>query len=100
MKTEALKDYAKRIGLDIETFSTCLDTNRYAEEVRKNVEAGRKAGVGGACFFVLGRTTEDGKTKGKVIHGVQSYANPHLVLKAAIEELLKGGKTIKGKNRD
>ena len=90
MESGDLKGFAERIGLDIEAFSTCLDTNRYAGEVRKDVEAGRRAGVGVTPFFVLGRTTEDGKIKGKVIHGVQSSAFPDLVFKSAIEALLKG----------
>ncbi|MFQ5914785.1 MAG: DsbA family protein [Nitrospinota bacterium] len=84
IKVEDLKGYARRIGLNIETFNTCLDTNRYSEEVRKDREAGRKAGVRRIPSFVLGRTTDNGKIVGRFISGAQPYE----VFKSALEDLL------------
>ncbi len=50
-----LKGHARAIGLDGGKFDACLDSGRMAEPVRKNIEAGEKAGVSGTpAFFING----------------------------------------------
>ncbi len=51
-----LKQFAGALGLDGSKFDSCLDTDKYLEEVRKDTEAGRLAGVSGTpTTFVNGR---------------------------------------------
>lgn len=52
---EELKKYAKKIGLDMKKFNTCLESEKYAETVDKSVEEGVMAGVTGTpAFFING----------------------------------------------
>lgn len=55
LKVESLKSYAQELGLDTKTFNDCLDSNKYAEEVKKDMDDGIKAGVNGTpAFFING----------------------------------------------
>ena len=51
-----MKAHAEALGLDTEAFNTCLDSNKYADEVQKDFEDGAAAGVSGTpAFFINGR---------------------------------------------
>ncbi len=51
----AFVEYAKQIGLDVESFKVCLASGRYEEEVRKDLQDGLRAGVTGTpAFFING----------------------------------------------
>ena len=85
MEVENLKGYAEGLGLNMKDFNKCLEDGRYAEEVMKDLAAGGRAGIRGTPSFILGRTTEDGTIKGRLIIGAQ----PYQIFKTAIEALLK-----------
>jgi protein-disulfide isomerase len=49
-------DYAKTLGLEVESFQACIDGRRYKEKVERNYADGVKAGVSGTpAFFINGR---------------------------------------------
>ena len=51
-----LKEFASAVGLDQAKFDTCLDTDKYVGNVRKDTEAGKTAGVSGTpTTFVDGK---------------------------------------------
>jgi len=53
---EDLIGYAEELGLDTEAFRSCLEEERHAEQVQRDLEAGRQAGVTGTpSFFINGR---------------------------------------------
>ncbi len=85
MGVKDLKGYAERLSLSMKDFNKCIDDGRYTEEVKKDMEAGQRSGVRGTPTFILGRSTKDGKIKGRLIRGAQ----PYQVFKATIESLLK-----------
>lgn len=50
------KTYAKDLRLDAVAFSQCLDSDKYAEEVKKDQSDGEAVGVSGTpAFFINGR---------------------------------------------
>ncbi len=52
---EALKQYAVELGLDAEGFNTCLDSEKYSQEVQKDIDDAIAAGVNATpSFFVNG----------------------------------------------
>lgn len=72
---ENFKDLAKKLGLNTNSFNKCLDEEKYAKQVNKNIEEGSKYGVTGTpATFV----------NGKLIPG----AAPYTQFKMAIEEEL------------
>ncbi|MEE8423220.1 MAG: DsbA family protein [Thermodesulfobacteriota bacterium] len=85
MKIEDLKGHAEKLSLNMEDFNKCLDEGKYAEEVKKDIQAGQKAGVRGTPSFILGKTTKDGKVNGRFIRGAQ----PYQAFKVAIDALLE-----------
>jgi len=53
---DQLKEKAVRLGLDSESFNSCLDDSKYAEQVAADLKAGAAAGVSGTpAMFVNGR---------------------------------------------
>lgn len=70
-----LKKFAQQVGLNAAQFNNCLDSNKYADAVAKDTEAGRAAGVQG---------TPTSFVNGKIISGAQ----PLEVVKQAIEAAL------------
>jgi len=88
---EHLVEYAKQIGLNQDTFETCLDKGETAQEVKTSQAEGRKAGVTGTPTLFLGTMQEDGTVKlTKRITGAQPYP----VFQKAIDGMLgaKGAK--------
>ncbi|MFQ5900346.1 MAG: DsbA family protein [Thermodesulfobacteriota bacterium] len=84
MSIRDLKGYAEQLSLNTVDFNKCLDDGIYAEEVKKDMAAGKKAGVQGTPSFVVGKTTKDGNIKGNFIRGAQPYP----AFKSAIDSIL------------
>lgn len=59
-----LKQWAVGIGLDSSKFNSCLESNRYADEVAKDFEDGSKYGVSGTPTLFI---------NGKRVVGAQPY---------------------------
>ena len=50
-----IKRWANEVGLNVSEFNQCLDSGKYAEEVRNDFNDGSAAGVGGTpTFFING----------------------------------------------
>ncbi len=85
LKVEKLKQYASEIGIDMNSFDACLDSSKYKEEIEKDVDAGKKAGVSGTPSFFIGKSQEKSKEiTGKRIVGARPYAS----FKQIIDQLL------------
>lgn len=53
---EQFISYAQQLNIDVETFTTCLDSQKYMDKVRKDVTDAQALGVNGTpAFFVNGR---------------------------------------------
>lgn len=72
----ALKEKASRLGIDRTAFDSCIDSDRYAEQVEKDVQDGAAVGVTGTpALFINGTPVPGG-------------AVPYEVLANAIDEEL------------
>ena len=72
---ETIPQFAEQIGLDMESFNRCLETQAYLNEVKTDFQDGQKYGpIGTPTFFI----------NGKPIIGAQSY----LVFADAIDKAL------------
>jgi protein-disulfide isomerase len=83
---EDLVKYAESLGLDMPKFKECLDSGKTADEIKKDMAEGQKAGVSGTPSSLIGWVQEDGKSVKavKIVKGAQPYA----AFKDAIESLL------------
>ncbi len=73
--TDDIKGWAGELGLNVSEFSQCLDSNKYAEEVRRDFNDGAALGVGGTPTFFI---------NGIPLVGAQPFSN----LKALIDREL------------
>jgi len=73
------KEYAKEIGLDVEKFTECLESERYKEEIQKDLRDGISYGVRGTPTFFI---------NGLRVRGAQPFS----VFQQVIEAELAGGK--------
>jgi protein-disulfide isomerase len=83
---KALSVYAKDIGLDVARFDTCVDSKKYAAEIKASEREGSNLGVEGTPTFFLGVVGTDGKTLTSVqrFDGAVEYAK----LRSAIDRLI------------
>lgn len=77
--SEDLKKWAIDIGLNTNTFNSCLDSEKYQNEVDKDFQDGVNAGVSGTPTFYIGNS-KDGYTQ---IVGAQ----PYTVIKQVIDSV-------------
>ena len=56
LQVEDLKQYAQELGLDVQQFTTCLEADKYAQEVERDLQDGLSAGVSATpSFFINGQ---------------------------------------------
>ena len=79
--SENLKRFAQGLGLDTESFSTCLDEGKYRSKVADDAAEARRRQVGSTPTFFVGQTK---------LEGAKSYAE---FKKAIDDELAKLGGT-------
>ena len=78
--------HAEAIGLDTSRFEGCLNAGKYIEEIRADMEEGRKAGVTGTPASFLAYT-EPGSSKVRTLIRL-SGAQPFSIMKHRIDQLL------------
>ena len=77
--------HAQAVGVDTTAFQHCLDSGKYATQIRQDMSEGQGAGVTGTPSFFLGVSDASGKVKAlRTLKGAQAYA----AFKTAIDELL------------
>lgn len=74
---EAYVSYATELGLDVEKFTACIKSGKYADEIRADIENGSSIGVSSTPTFFV---------NGMVIIGAQPYE----VFKQLIDKELAG----------
>jgi protein-disulfide isomerase len=56
LAAEALRERAKKLGLDLNAFNTCLDTAQHEEQIHEDIVSGTSAGADGTpTTFINGR---------------------------------------------
>lgn len=74
-----LKNFASQIGLDMNLFSSCLDSDKYEKRVQHNIQVAKSSGASGTPTFVL-VSSKGGQQK---IEGAQ----PYTVFKQTLETM-------------
>lgn len=77
LQVEHLKEYAQELQLDTRLFDECLESNKYADEIAKDIEDGRK-------YFVSGTPT-------LFVNGHRFVGAADAQLRSAIESQLQEG---------
>lgn len=75
---------AKSLGLNVSQFQQCLDSDKFKNEVDKDLSDGTAAGVQGTPSWFLGKSTPDGTIEGTLLVGAQPYS----AFKTAIDQML------------
>lgn len=78
--SERLKAFAFSLGLDMELFESCLDSEKYSKRVQHNINEARKHGVRGTPgFFIVGPDDQQQQIGG---------AQPYSVFKQVIDSMI------------
>lgn len=79
--------HAEAVGLDVAAFTACLDSDRHADSVRKEMSEAGKAGATGTPSFVIARTLPQEPT---VVVGLLALrgAQPYEAFRAALDQAL------------
>ncbi len=83
MTMDQLYGLATTIGIDQAAFKTCIDTDKYKDEVAKDLADANASGATGTPSFVIGPSGNE--VSGKLIVGAQ----PYTVFQTEIDALLK-----------
>lgn len=76
LDTASLKQYAKDLGLNEQSFNSCVDSKKYSSAVTVDANIGNSVGIRGTPSFIINGTLVDG-------------AYPYSVFQAVIEAKLK-----------
>lgn len=79
LSTDSLKQWAADLGLDTTQFNSCLDSQKYLDKVKADLQEGLAAGIRGTPGFLIGK---DGK------YTSISGAQPYTVFQQAIDAQL------------
>ncbi len=85
LNIDDLYKIAADLNLTSGSFKTCLDSDKYKDEVQKDLADATQAGANGTPTFFIGKTTQDGIIEGTKIVGAQPYS----AFQSAIDNLLK-----------
>lgn len=80
-----LTTIATDLGLNLSSFSSCLEDPTQTDEVKKDIADGSAAGASGTPTFVIGKSTSNGEIDGDLVVGAQPYA----AFQAVIDPLLE-----------
>lgn len=80
-----LTTIATGLGLNLNSFNTCLTDPTQEEEVKKDLTDAGQAGASGTPTFVIGKSTSNGEIDGDLVVGAQPYA----AFQAIIDPLLQ-----------
>lgn len=80
-----LTTIATDLGLNLNSFNTCLVDPAQTDEVKKDLADGTAAGASGTPTFVIGKSTSNGEINGDLVVGAQPYA----AFQAIIDPLLQ-----------
>lgn len=81
-----LQAYAERLGLDMDTFNSCLNSGKYRDRVTQDGVDGLAAGINATPSFVLSYVV-NGETKTRVIQGAQPFGMFQSEIEAALAEM-------------
>ncbi len=73
-----LLQLADALGLDMNVFGSCVESNKYRNQVIKDLQDGLAAGVRGTLTFLI---------NGKLVAGAQSYSFFQQAIDAALSEI-------------
>jgi predicted DsbA family dithiol-disulfide isomerase len=86
--------HAEALGLDVAAFEACLDSDKYAKNIRQDMDEARKAGTTGTPSFILARTDPTDPTRVTGLSFIRG-AQPFTAFKAQIDQALASGKDAK-----
>jgi protein-disulfide isomerase len=81
--------HAGAVGLDVQRFQRCLDSNKYTERIRQDLAEAQQVGVRATPSFLLGIIEPNGT--GVKVTKMIAGAHPYAVFKEAIDSLLSVG---------
>lgn len=79
-----LYEISSDLGLNSDQFKTCLDSEKFKDEVEADVADANAAGATGTPVFFIGKSSEDGIIEGTKIVGAQPFSS----FKTQIDSLL------------
>ncbi len=92
LTADHLSAYAGALGLDVQGFQRCLDSNKYTVKIRQDLAEAQRVGVQATPSFLLGVAESDGSSV-KVVKMIAG-AHPYTVFKEAIDSLLSLEKPV------
>lgn len=69
-----LYKFSTDLGLNAGNFKTCLDSEKYKDEVAKDLADAATVGASGTPSFFIGKSTQDGTIEGTIVVGAQPYS--------------------------
>ena len=85
---EDFQGMASDLGLDVDAFNACMESDKFAEQIRAHQSEGQGLGVSGTPSFVVGLTDPDDPNKVNLTKFIRG-AQPLQAFQSAIDELLK-----------
>ena len=80
---DQIKQLATDLGLNGTNILSCADSDKYKDEVTKDITDGSAVGVSGTPAFFIGKSNSTGVIEGTIVVGAQPYS----VFQSAFDKL-------------
>jgi len=87
---KSFTEHAAQLGLNAQSFSECITSDRHMKEIDKDISDAGKATLTGTPSFIIGKTTKD-KITGDIVRGAQSFSNMKIVLDKVLKKYAGSG---------
>lgn len=84
LSEDGLVNLADNLEVDSNELRTCIENNRFADEIKQDIAAAQKAGITGTPGFVIGNLDNQGNVDGVIVKGARPYSD----FQQAIEQFL------------
>lgn len=72
LSLDEMAGFAGKLKLDVKAFRACVESDKYREEITRDMKTAASIGLNGTPAFVIGKTTPDG-VEGEVVVGALPY---------------------------
>lgn len=82
-----LAPIAKDIGVNMDEFTACVDSEKFADEIAGDLDDAADAGISGTPGFVVGVLNDDGTVDGVKISGAYPYASFEQIIEEQLDRV-------------
>ncbi len=88
--TQLFQQLAQELGLNLQTFSQCLNSGTFDAQIDADIASARQIGVAGTPSFVIGKPTAAGTASGTLVRGAVPFERFQRIIESFLHPSTRG----------